>query len=71
MKKLRVVHFGIAHDHSSVTMECARKHSDVFDVVGVCEPDAVMRAEFGSHPAYAGIPWISEEELLSRDDVDA
>ena len=44
MKKLRVAHFGIAHDHSGVTMECARKYPDVYEVVGICEPDEAMRA---------------------------
>ena len=39
MKKLRVAHFGIAHDHSGVTMECARKYPDVYEIVGICEPD--------------------------------
>jgi len=71
MKKLRVVHFGIAHDHSGVTMECARRYPDIYEVVGICEPDEAMRAEYGNDPAYKGIPWITEEELLSRDDIDA
>ncbi|HIV26659.1 MAG TPA: gfo/Idh/MocA family oxidoreductase, partial [Candidatus Ornithocaccomicrobium faecavium] len=71
MKKLRVAHFGIAHDHSGVTMECARKYPDVYEVVGICEPDEAMRAEYGGDPAYVGVPWITEEELLSRDDIDA
>ena len=54
MKKLRVAHFGIAHDHSGVTMECARKYPDVYEVVGICEPDEAMRAEYGGDPAYVG-----------------
>ena len=71
MKKLKVAHFGIAHDHSGVTMECARKYPDVYEIVGVCEPDEAMRVKYGSDPAYVGIPWITEEELLSREDIDA
>ena len=71
MEKIRLAHFGIAHDHSIYAMECVRMYPEVFEIVGICEPDEAMRAEFGSHPIYDGIPWITEEELLSRDDIDA
>ena len=71
MKKIRVAHFGIAHDHSIFAMECIRKYSDIFEIVGICEPDEKMREEFGTHPNYEGIPWLTEEELLSRKDIDA
>ena len=71
MKKIRVAHFGIAHDHSIFAMEVLRKYPDIFEIVGVCEPDEAMRAEFGGHENYAGLPWIIEEELLNRGDIDA
>jgi predicted dehydrogenase len=71
LKKIRTAHFGIAHDHSAVTMECARKYPDIFEIVGICEPDEETRNTMGNHPAYAGIPWLTEDELLSRDDIDA
>lgn len=71
MKRIRVAHFGIAHDHSGVTMDCVRSHPDVFEVVAVCEPDEETRAKFGGDAVYEGIPWITEEELLSRKDIDA
>ena len=71
MKKIRVAHFGIAHDHSIFAMEVLRKYPEIFEIVGVCEPDEAMRAEFGGHENYAGLPWITEEELLNREDIDA
>ena len=71
MRKIRVAHLGIAHDHSAVTMECARKYPDIFEVVGVCEPNEATRAQFGSEPAYKDIPWLTEEELFSIKDLDA
>ena len=69
MKKIRVAHFGIAHDHSEFTLECALKYPDIFEVVGICEPDEAMRREFGSKEIYKGIPWISEEELLGEKEA--
>ena len=59
MKKIRVAHFGIAHDHSIFAMEVLRKYPEIFEIVGVCEPDEAMRAEFGGHENYAGLPWIT------------
>ncbi|MBQ3080417.1 MAG: Gfo/Idh/MocA family oxidoreductase [Clostridia bacterium] len=70
-RRIRVAHFGIAHDHSCDTINCARQHPDVFEIVGVCEPDENMREEFGKADAYKDVNWISEEELLSRNDIDA
>lgn len=71
MKKIRVAHLGIAHDHSSVTMETVREYPELYEVIGVCEPDDETREKFGSHEAYRGLPWLAEEELLNREDIDA
>lgn len=71
MKKIRVAHFGIAHDHSIFAMEVLRKYPDIFEIVGVCEPDADTKRMLGGHPNYAGLHWMTEQELLSRDDLDA
>ena len=71
MRKIRVVHHGVAHDHSGATMECAKAHPEVFEIVGIVEPDEAMWAEYGSHPAYADVPRMTEEELFSRKDIDA
>ena len=71
MKKIKVVHYGIAHDHSTATMDCVRSFPDVFDIIGICEPDEETWATFGKERSYDGIPRISEEELFSRRDIDA
>lgn len=71
MRKIKIVHYGLAHDHSAVTLECARKYPEVFDVVGIVEPDQQIREKFGKHQAYQGLPFFTEEELFSRHDIDA
>ncbi len=70
-KKIRVAHYGISHDHSTSTLETARQYPDIYEIVGVCEPNDAVRAEKGKARAYDGIPWLTEDELLSRDDIDA
>lgn len=71
MKKVRVAHFGIAHDHSIFAMEVLRKYPEIFEIVGVCEPDEKTRETLGKHPNYDGLHWMTEQELLSREDLDA
>ena len=71
MKKVRVAHFGIAHDHSTATLETVRNLKDIYEVVGICEPDAQTRESLGGAKIYQGLPWLSEEELFSRNDIDA
>ncbi len=71
MRKIKVVHYGIAHDHSIDTLTCARQYTDTFEIVGVCEPDAEMRESFGKADVYRGVYWMREEELFSRGDIDA
>ena len=68
MRKLRVIHYGIAHDHSVFAMQMLRRYPDVFEIVGVCEPDETARQVFGGKDEYAGLPWLSEDEVLSRED---
>lgn len=71
MRKIKVAHFGIAHDHSIFAMETLRKYPEIFDIAGVCEPDEETRRRFGTHENYAGLPWLSERELLEREDIEA
>ncbi|MBR3872535.1 MAG: Gfo/Idh/MocA family oxidoreductase [Clostridia bacterium] len=70
MRKLRVVHFGVAHDHSGLTLETVRKFPDLYEVVGVCEPCESDRKRVENQPAYAGLPWMSEEELFALENID-
>ena len=69
--KIRVVHYGISHDHSTSTLATARKYPDIYEIVGVCEPNDAVREARGKDKAYDGLPWLTEEELFSRNDIDA
>lgn len=71
MKKIRIGQIGIGHNHGASKMETARKFPDVFEVVGVAEPDPSWIEKRGDLPAYAGLPFLSVEELLSVPGLDA
>ncbi len=70
MKKIRIGHIGTAHDHSPGMMGCIRKYPDVFEVVGIVEPDEARREAAKRSSVYAGLNWITEEQLFNAG-VDA
>jgi len=71
MKKIRVVHYGIGHDHSGQTLRCVRKYPDVFELVGVCEPNQEIFQKISGEKDYIGVNWLTEEEMFALKDIDA
>jgi predicted dehydrogenase len=68
--KIRIGQIGTAHAHADGKMQTIRK-SDEFEVVGVVEPDDGRRIAAGRSDTYAGLPWMTEEELLSTRGLQA
>lgn len=71
MKKVKVAQIGVAHDHASGFMECVRRLSDVFEVVGVAEPDEANRSKFGGSAVYKDLRWMTVEDILSDSSIEA
>lgn len=71
MRSIKVIHYGVAHDHSAGILECVRRHPEAFEVVGLVEPDEDMRRAFGGDPVYAGLPWLTEAQAFARPDIEA
>ncbi|NLO35704.1 MAG: Gfo/Idh/MocA family oxidoreductase [Clostridiaceae bacterium] len=69
-RKIRLGHIGTAHDHSTGFMACVRSFPEVFEVVGIVEPDPGYYAQNKDNPAYDGLAWMTEDELFRRG-VDA
>lgn len=70
-KRVRIVHYGIGHDHSSAFLSCIKKHTDVFEIVGVCEPNPEMWHKFSEFSVYDDVPRLTEEEMFALEDIDA
>lgn len=68
--KIRIGQIGTGHAHASGKIEAIRKSAD-FELVGVVEPDPARRAAAEKTPAYAGVPWMSEEQLLNATGLQA
>ena len=71
MKRLKVVQIGTAHDHAADTYETMRMLGGDYEVAGVCEPDAANRAKAEAGGRYQGAKWMTLEDVLAADDLDA
>ncbi|WP_167859002.1 Gfo/Idh/MocA family protein [Paenibacillus cymbidii] len=71
MAKVRVAQIGVAHDHASGFMESVRRLADVFEVVGVAEPDEANKLKFGGNAVYGSLKWLTVEDILGDDSIDA
>ncbi len=71
MRKIKIGQIGIGHNHGEGKMQAIRHFPDTFEVVGVAESDPAWIAKRGGLPVYAGLPWMSPDELLAMKDLDA
>lgn len=69
--RIRIGMIGTAHSHATGKMESLRALPQLFEIAGVAEPDAARRAGAEKLPAFAGLPWKTEDELLGDATVRA
>lgn len=65
MNKIRLGHVGTYHDHSIGKMETVRKMSETYEILGIVAESPERAAEIRDLPAYAGIPFLTREELTA------
>ncbi len=63
--KIRIGQIGTKHPHASGKMSAMRGLVDLYDVVGVVEPDAERRSAVANSEAYHGLTWMTEDQLLN------
>ena len=68
--RIRIGQIGTTHAHAAGKMDTMRASAD-FEVVGVVEPDERKRAALSGNKTYAGIPVMTEEELLNAPGLQA
>ncbi len=66
--RIRVALWGTEHSHTTGKLKALRDSPD-YEVVGVCEPDAALRAKAEKNPLFAGLRWMSESETLSDGSI--
>lgn len=67
--RIRIGQIGTSHPHAAGKMEAIRALPDLYEVAGIAEAVAGRRAIAEKQKAYAGLKWLTEEELLSDPEV--
>jgi len=68
--RIKIGQIGTAHAHAGGKMDTMRASAE-FEVVGIVEPDAERRARMEASKTYAGLPWMTEEQLLNTPGLQA
>jgi len=69
--KIKIGQIGAAHGHAGGKMSTVRKFSDIYEVVGIVEPDPELRRAMDKNDAYKGVPRLTEEQLLTTKGLQA
>lgn len=69
--RIRIGQVGTKHAHASGKLAAIRKLDDIFELVGVVEPDSEQRRQMSEKPEYADVHWLSEENLLGTSGLQA
>lgn len=70
-ERIKIGQIGIGHNHASEKMNTLRKLTDIYEVVGIVEPDAEWRERRGHLACYEGLTWMTEEQLFNTPGLQA
>lgn len=67
--KIKIGQIGVGHGHAN-KLSVYRRSSD-YEVVGVAEPDEELRKRAVAQPAFEDVPWMTQEQLLNVEGLQA
>jgi predicted dehydrogenase len=67
--KIKYAQVGTGHSHAGGKMDAVRNLADLYEAVGYAEADEGLAERAAKSKTYAGLPRLSEEELLGRADI--
>jgi predicted dehydrogenase len=70
-QRIKIGQIGTGHEHASGKMSTLRKLSDHYEVVGIAESDPELRKSRERDPAYRDLTWMTEEQLLNTEGLQA
>ena len=68
-EKIKIAQIGVGHAHAK-KLAVYRRSPD-YELVGIAEPDEHLRAGAAREPAFAGLPWMTEKQLLAVPGLQA
>jgi len=67
-QRIRVALWGTEHSHTDGKLKALLDSAD-YEFVGVCEPNAQLKAKVQGTPLYKGLRWITESEMLGDKSI--
>ena len=67
--RIKIGQIGTTHSHASGKIETIRKLGDIFELVGIVEPDPERRNKALRDTVYQGLQWMTEDELFNQRDL--
>ena len=64
-ERIKVGQIGTRHAHASGKMDTVRRYPDIFDVVGVVEPDEQQQVRVAASSSYKDLPLMTQQQLLN------
>lgn len=66
MKKIRIGHIGVSHDHAGPVLQCVLSYPEIFEVIGWAEDNnANYERKIKTDPVYDTLPRFTSEELIA------
>jgi predicted dehydrogenase len=62
-ERIKIGQIGVGHAHASKL--AVYRQSEDYEVVGIVEPDAMLRRQAEMRDPYKDLPWMTQEELLN------
>jgi predicted dehydrogenase len=69
--KVRVGFVGTAHPHAPGKLAAIRDLAEIFELVGVVEPNEALRKTASSKPEFLDVDWLDEDQLYAVDGLQA
>lgn len=70
-ERIGIGQIGTTHSHAAGKMDAVRALPELYEVVGIAEPDEKRRAGAEKAKSYAGLTWMTESELLAAPGLRA
>ncbi len=71
MKPVKIAQIGTGHDHAYPTCYSLMKNSDVFELIGIAEPNPEKIRNLETVDLYRRLPHFTVEQLLEMDTLEA
>jgi predicted dehydrogenase len=65
--RIRIGQIGTSHPHAAGKLAAIRGLDDIFELVGVVEPNEVQRKKIAGKDVYRDVTWMSQSDLLNSD----